>query len=146
MVGLSIVLETRESGGVSSKTPQVISKLTMMMINNKPTSPPGFSSSRNHSSRCSLPAPAFLDQCFLCGQKLLFGKDIYMYKGDRGFCSMECRCRQIFMDEEETLRQENCSFAAMNPASASASAKSTTSTTDSRHRKSTRNREGGFAC
>ncbi|KAJ6719855.1 FCS-LIKE ZINC FINGER 5 [Salix purpurea] len=135
MVGLSIVLETRESGGASSKTPQVISKLTMMMINNKPTSPPGCSSSRNHSSRCSLPAPAFLDQCFLCGQKLLCGKDIYMYK-----------CRQIFMDEEETLRQENCSFAAMNPARASASAKSTSSTTDSRHRKSTRNREGGFAC
>ncbi|KAJ6355813.1 hypothetical protein OIU78_004025 [Salix suchowensis] len=69
-----------------------------------------------------------------------------MYKGDRGFCSKECRCRQIFMDEEETLRQENCSFAAMNPARASASAKSTSSTTDSRHCKSTRNREGGFAC
>ncbi|KAG5236036.1 hypothetical protein OIU76_010858 [Salix suchowensis] len=122
MVGLSIVLESRESGGVSSKTPQVISKLTMMMINNKPTSPSGSSSSRNHSSHCSFPAPAFLDQCFLCGQKLLFDKDIYMYKGDRGFCSKECRCRQIFMDEEETLRQENCSFAAMNPARASASA------------------------
>uniref|UniRef100_A0A2K1YM47 FLZ-type domain-containing protein n=1 Tax=Populus trichocarpa TaxID=3694 RepID=A0A2K1YM47_POPTR len=98
MVGLSIVLETPKSGSAL----QVINKVTMM-INNKPTSPPGFSSSRNHSPRFSFPVPTFLDQCFFCGQKLLPGKDIYMYKGDRGFCSVECRCRQIFLDEEETL-------------------------------------------
>ncbi|KAI5572438.1 hypothetical protein BDE02_10G013900 [Populus trichocarpa] len=142
MVGLSIVLETPKSGSAL----QVINKVTLM-INNKPTSPPSFSSSRNHSPRFSFPVPTFLDQCFFCGQKLLPGKDIYMYKGDRGFCSVECRCRQIFLDEEETLRKENCSFAAMKPtgASASASAKSTSSTAASRHRKGTRNREGGFA-
>ncbi|KAJ8573886.1 hypothetical protein K7X08_010397 [Anisodus acutangulus] len=45
-------------------------------------------------------ACGFLDSCFLCKQKLLPGKDIYMYKGEWGFCSVECRCRQIYMDEE----------------------------------------------
>ncbi|KAL9353519.1 hypothetical protein Peur_056199 [Populus x canadensis] len=144
MVGLSIVLETPKSGSAL----QVINKVTMM-INNKPSSPPSLSSSRNHSPRFSFPVPTFLDQCFFCGQKLSPGKDIYMYKGDRGFCSVECRCRQIFLDEEETLRKENCSFAAMKPtgasASASASAKSTSSTAASRHRRGTRNREGGSA-
>lgn len=33
-------------------------------------------------------------------------------RGDKAFCSVECRCRQIFMDEEETVRRENCSLAA----------------------------------
>ncbi|KAL2530582.1 hypothetical protein Fot_23183 [Forsythia ovata] len=46
----------------------------------------------------------FLDHCFLCKQKLLPGKDIYMYKGDKGFCSVECRCRQISIDEEESAK------------------------------------------
>ncbi|KAK9099625.1 hypothetical protein Syun_026670 [Stephania yunnanensis] len=29
--------------------------------------------------------------------------DIYMYRGDKGFCSVECRCRQIHLDEIEEL-------------------------------------------
>ncbi|GMN62384.1 hypothetical protein TIFTF001_031469 [Ficus carica] len=75
-------------------------------------------------------APTFLDQCFLCHQKLLPGKDIYMYKGDRAFCSVECRCRQIFMDEEESILKDNCSLAAIKPTSSSSS-----SSSSSRHRK-----------
>ncbi|KAJ6989430.1 FCS-Like Zinc finger 15 [Populus alba] len=156
MVGLSIVLEAQKSGSVSSKTPQVINKATMMMmmISNKPSSPPSSSSataSLPSYRSCSFPVPAFLEQCFLCGQKLLPGKDIYMYKGDRAFCSVECRCRQIFMDEEETIRKENCSFSAMKPAasaaasSSSSSTKSASTTPAYRHRKTTRNRAGGFA-
>ncbi|KAI5581084.1 hypothetical protein BDE02_08G197500 [Populus trichocarpa] len=156
MVGLSIVLEAQKSGSVNSKTPQVINKATMMMmmISNKPSSgPPSFSSATAplpSYRNCSFPVPAFLQQCFLCGQKLLPGKDIYMYKGDRAFCSVECRCRQIFMDEEETIRKENCSFSAMKPtgsaaASSSSATKSTSTTPAYRHRKTTRNRAGGFA-
>lgn len=75
MVGLSIVLEAQK-GGVNKKAPQVISKATMMI--NKPSSPLPSSSSLSFYS--SLPAPTFLEHCFLCGQKLLPGKDIYMYK------------------------------------------------------------------
>ncbi|KAJ4841853.1 hypothetical protein Tsubulata_051016 [Turnera subulata] len=136
MVGLSIVLEAYQKGssGVSKKIPQVINKATMVI--NKPPSP---SSSKN-SQFCST-VPSFLQQCFLCGQKLLPCKDIYMYKGDRAFCSEECRCRQIFMDEEETLKKQHCSFVAAS----TSSSPSSTSTSASRHRKSTRNREGGFA-
>ncbi|KAJ9154519.1 hypothetical protein P3X46_027842 [Hevea brasiliensis] len=144
MVGLSIVLEAQK-GGVNKKAPQVISKATMMI--NKPSSSSSSSSlpsSSSLSSYLSFPVPTFLEHCFLCGQKLLAGKDIYMYKGDRAFCSVECRCRQIFMDEEENLRKENCSVAASKPTSASSSSSSSSSPA-SRHRKSTRNRAGGFA-
>ncbi|CAF2084209.1 hypothetical protein HID58_021906 [Brassica napus] len=39
----------------------------------------------------------FLSLCCLCKKKLR-GKDIYMYKGDRGFCSKECRSMRIMED------------------------------------------------
>ncbi|CAN6548242.1 hypothetical protein ACFX13_022220 [Malus domestica] len=152
MVGLSIVLEEGQKGsGVSKKIPQVINKATMVVIN-KPFSSSSSSSSllpspsspsqithksfnfSSHSSSPSFGQPSFLDQCFLCKQKLLPGKDIYMYKGDRGFCSVDCRYRQIFMDEEEIVRKEKQKYC--SPSSSSAS---------SDQRKGARNREGGFA-
>ncbi|CAN6451294.1 unnamed protein product [Victoria cruziana] len=51
-----------------------------------------------------LPELSFLKACFLCKKQLSPEKDVYIYRGDRGFCSMECRCRQIFLDE----RRERC--------------------------------------
>ncbi|KAJ7955130.1 Protein of unknown function (DUF581) [Quillaja saponaria] len=137
MAGLSVVLEAQR-GGVSEKNPQVINKTAMIITKPSPSS----SFCINTLQSFSL-APSFLDQCFLCRQKLLPGKDIYMYKGDRAFCSVECRCKQIFMDEEESIRKENCSLAAMKPTSSSSSSPSSSAT---RHnRKGARNRAGGFA-
>ncbi|XP_040986096.1 FCS-Like Zinc finger 15-like [Juglans microcarpa x Juglans regia] len=153
MAGLSVVLEAQK-GGVSRKTPaQVINKTTMLLKKNSspslpPPSTPPPSSRRN--LHYLLPGPTFLDRCFLCNQKLLSGKDIYMYKGDRAFCSVECRCRQIFMDEEESLRKNYCSLAAMKPTSSSfssspSSSPSSSSSSAHHHRKGTRNGAGGFA-
>ncbi|KAL8236491.1 hypothetical protein R6Q59_017572 [Mikania micrantha] len=46
-----------------------------------------------------VPQPAgFLNSCHLCNKKL-HGEDIYMYRGEKAFCSPECRSRQIAMDE-----------------------------------------------
>ncbi|XP_022761228.1 uncharacterized protein LOC111307474 [Durio zibethinus] len=155
MVGLSVVLENQKSDNNninSKKTPQVISK-TSMAINSNSSKVSSLSSScflfsHTTNSQLNYPVTAFLEQCFLCKQKLLPGKDIYMYKGDRAFCSVECRCKQIFMDEEETLKKENCSLAAMKPpstASASSSSSSSSSSASRHHRKTARNRAGGFA-
>ncbi|XWS39014.1 hypothetical protein CRYUN_Cryun18bG0013700 [Craigia yunnanensis] len=148
MVGLSVVLENQKSGNcniISKKIPQVISKTTMLINSNIKGSSSSNNSKVSSSSSCLLlsprinsqlnyPVPAFLEQCFLCKQKLLPGKDIYMYKGDRAFCSVECRCRQIVMDEEETLMKENCSLAAMKP-----STSSSPSSASPHHRKAGRN-------
>ncbi|XVF66196.1 hypothetical protein PTKIN_Ptkin10aG0016100 [Pterospermum kingtungense] len=153
MVGLSVLLENQKSGNSSNKifrnkTPQVVSKTTMLINNNSSTG-------SNSKGCCSdqlmnYPVPSFLEQCFLCKQKLLPGKDIYMYRGDKAFCSVECRCRQIFMDEEETLKRHKCSLAAVKPStsassSASASSSSSSSSVSRHHRKAARNRGGGFA-
>ncbi|KAM0867747.1 hypothetical protein ACQ4PT_041788 [Festuca glaucescens] len=37
--------------------------------------------------------------CFLCRRELSPDKDVYMYRGDQGFCSEECRRQQILSDE-----------------------------------------------
>ncbi|PIN12054.1 hypothetical protein CDL12_15343 [Handroanthus impetiginosus] len=116
MVGLSVILENYKDLS-AEKSPQVISKGSMIKPpSSSPTSPLSPSTKATYDSW-------FLDHCFLCKQKLLPGKDIYMYKGDKGFCSVECRCRQIFMDEEEskltaakkvcTSREYNSSLSAM---------------------------------
>ncbi|GMI97857.1 hypothetical protein like AT5G20700 [Hibiscus trionum] len=49
------------------------------------------------------PTSDFLSCCYLC-RKQLHGRDIYMYRGEKAFCSSECRSRQILMDE----RKEQC--------------------------------------
>lgn len=50
----------------------------------------------------------FLNSCFLC-KKQLKGLDIFMYRGEKAFCSAECRCTQISMDEHK----EKCGSGAM---------------------------------
>ncbi|GMH03576.1 hypothetical protein Nepgr_005415 [Nepenthes gracilis] len=45
----------------------------------------------------------FLSSCHLCGTAL-HGKDIFMYRGEKAFCSAECRQMQIAADE----RKEQC--------------------------------------
>lgn len=89
MVGLSVVLEGQNGGtsttsaGVSKKIPQVINKATMVINSNtklfSPSALPYYP--KNCNNPPYLPTnPNFLDKCFLCNQKLLLGKDIYMYK------------------------------------------------------------------
>ncbi|XP_031388252.1 FCS-Like Zinc finger 17-like [Punica granatum] len=45
----------------------------------------------------------YLQSCQLCHKKLCPDKDVYMYRGDQGFCSEECRNRQILMDDMREL-------------------------------------------
>ncbi|KAL3639805.1 hypothetical protein CASFOL_014773 [Castilleja foliolosa] len=51
----------------------------------------------NHLSYC------YLKSCHLCHKPLCLDKEIYMYRGDLGFCSVECRDMQIYMDETKEL-------------------------------------------
>ncbi|XP_074560710.1 FCS-Like Zinc finger 17-like isoform X2 [Curcuma longa] len=45
----------------------------------------------------------FLKTCFLCKTELSPHKDVYMYRGDQGFCSEECRGHQILIDERKEM-------------------------------------------
>ncbi|CAL5005928.1 unnamed protein product [Urochloa decumbens] len=56
--------------------------------------PRAAAASRHGGMSCS-----FLKACSLCRRDLSPSKDVYMYRGDQGFCSEECRWEQITVDE-----------------------------------------------
>ncbi|ESQ46694.1 hypothetical protein EUTSA_v10000253mg [Eutrema salsugineum] len=47
------------------------------------------------------PSDNFLSVCNFCNKKLEVGKDIYMYRGEKAFCSEECRSEEMMIDEED---------------------------------------------
>lgn len=118
MAGLSVLLETmtqQKQQHVSVRTAQIISKTTLL---NTTTTKNGRSSSSS-SSRAPMAMAAaattmssFLQRCFLCHRELADDKDIYIYRGDRAFCSEECRCRHIMMEEDGAM---NCAKDAAAP-------------------------------
>ncbi|XP_059306605.1 FCS-Like Zinc finger 17-like [Lycium ferocissimum] len=63
------------------------------------TNPTEISSSAEHNS-------CFLKCCFLCNKTLRLDKEVYMLRGDLGFCSLECRNRQIYMDEIKEIETQ----------------------------------------
>lgn len=93
MAGLSVLLETDNS---DSMNPQIISKATL----HSPKQSPSKISSFSRATTTAASPSSFLQRCLLCHKHLAEGHDIYMYRGDKAFCSVECRCRQIFMDED----------------------------------------------
>ncbi|GLJ13599.1 hypothetical protein SUGI_0216090 [Cryptomeria japonica] len=56
------------------------------------------------SAFSSIEPAGFLYACYLCRNKLSHQKDIYMYRGDKAFCSEECRYQQIASDERKERR------------------------------------------
>ncbi|GMN39765.1 hypothetical protein TIFTF001_008991 [Ficus carica] len=42
----------------------------------------------------------FLSFCYSCNRKLEDGKDIYIYRGEKAFCSLSCRSLEILIDEK----------------------------------------------
>ncbi|XP_050214938.1 FCS-Like Zinc finger 6-like [Mercurialis annua] len=63
--------------------------------------------------------PDFLRSCFLCRRRLVTGRDIYMYRGDSAFCSLECRQQQMNQDER---KEKKCSLASKKDVTSSAGA------------------------
>ncbi|KAI3757393.1 hypothetical protein L6452_04930 [Arctium lappa] len=49
----------------------------------------------------------FLRACHLCKRRLIPGRDIFMYRGDSAFCSLDCREKQMNQDEKKDV----CSMA-----------------------------------
>ncbi|GFY85054.1 mediator of aba-regulated dormancy protein [Actinidia rufa] len=66
----------------------------------------GFSAARKENGFCangsmSYPSESFLSFCYSCKKNLGQGKDIYMYRGEKAFCSSECRYKEMMLEEEE---------------------------------------------
>lgn len=62
-------------------------------------SPPNSNYNVINDNHTCPPMEDILKCCFFCKCHLGVGKDIFMYRGDRAFCSVECRYQQIVKDE-----------------------------------------------
>ncbi|KAG6593107.1 Protein MARD1, partial [Cucurbita argyrosperma subsp. sororia] len=49
----------------------------------------------------------FLSFCYTCNRNLELTKDIYIYRGEKAFCSHECRYQEMLLDEEEEQQQQS---------------------------------------
>ncbi|XP_010440169.1 PREDICTED: uncharacterized protein LOC104723484 [Camelina sativa] len=145
MVGLSIVLEMTNNNNTVSDgcliSPKVVNKANVLVTTTAITS--SASSVTNLHRRYQ--DSGFLQHCFLCRRKLLPAKDIYMYKGDRAFCSVECRSKQMVMDEDESFRRDYSSFMDVNTTTKKSKSDSPATAPSSRYRRDPRNQRGGFA-
>lgn len=61
--------------------------------------------SRSLADHSGYASDDFLSYCYACRKSLGQGKDIFMYRGDKAFCSHECRYQEMLFDEE----MEKCS-------------------------------------
>ncbi|KAH6778212.1 hypothetical protein C2S52_006259 [Perilla frutescens var. hirtella] len=61
----------------------------------------------------------FLRVCCLCKRRLIPGRDIFMYRGDSAFCSLECRQQQMTQDER---KEKKCSLMASKKEASGAAA------------------------
>ncbi|KAJ3677315.1 hypothetical protein LUZ60_003039 [Juncus effusus] len=64
---------------------------------------------RRNSSDFYVETASFLKSCGMCNRQLAPGRDIFMYRGEIAFCSLECRQHQMNQDE---LR-EKCGIKSM---------------------------------
>ncbi|KAJ7956011.1 DUF581 domain-containing protein [Quillaja saponaria] len=78
----------------------------------------GYQKQRHVEAEPSFPTSDFLSSCHLCRKKL-HGKDIYMYRGEKAFCSTECRSSQIMMDERKEQCRSEVSRSSMDVSSSS---------------------------
>lgn len=44
-------------------------------------------------------ASGFMSSCHACNKQLGYGSDIFIYRGDKAFCSSECRYQEMLFDE-----------------------------------------------
>ncbi|KAK7338206.1 hypothetical protein VNO77_18809 [Canavalia gladiata] len=95
--------KSSEVSSIESSGLEVGLRLLIQITNSKGTSNVIVQSALRKVNQTSPLHCCFLQTCNLCNKQLSPDKDIYMYRGDEGFCSAECRNRQIVLDE---MREE----------------------------------------
>ncbi|GLT46182.1 hypothetical protein SLA2020_199560 [Shorea laevis] len=99
-VGLRILTQISQG----KKPINVVVKSALIKLNPPPAA----------ASAAATPESCFLKSCHLCKKQLSLNKEVYMYRGNQGFCTIECRERQIVVDEirelEESTKQRVQSY------------------------------------
>ncbi|KAK8977928.1 hypothetical protein V6N11_059557 [Hibiscus sabdariffa] len=75
--------------------------LAMVSPRNPASARSAFFTDGTSTTAAAAAAAPFLRSCWLCNRRLAPGRDIYMYRGDTAFCSLECREKQMKKDERK---------------------------------------------
>ncbi|XP_057970240.1 FCS-Like Zinc finger 5 [Malania oleifera] len=93
-----------EKGG-----PEILGQQRLVLGMVSPRNPRVRSSDDLHLRHGLLETTAhFLRTCGRCKRRLAPGRDIYMYRGDTAFCSVECREEQMKEDERKEKSSSSC--------------------------------------
>ncbi|KAJ0966396.1 hypothetical protein J5N97_027534 [Dioscorea zingiberensis] len=57
-------------------------------------------SMKESTAAAASPSDDFLSFCYACNKALGQGKDTFMYRGEKAFCSHECRKQEMLFEEE----------------------------------------------
>ncbi|XP_044470611.1 FCS-Like Zinc finger 5-like [Mangifera indica] len=88
-------------------------------------SPRNLQINNNNNNEFMMETSHFLRACGLCNRRLAPGRDIYMYRGDTAFCSLECREKKMKQDERrEKLSASSSSSPPPGPRASTASGES----------------------
>ncbi|RZC89971.1 hypothetical protein C5167_029036 [Papaver somniferum] len=90
-------------GGIEDMRNQRLNKWRQVGVFYESPSPVFYNNTKSAVAR-DYPPSDFLSSCYLCRKKL-HGKDIYMYRGEKAFCSTECRYQQIAADERKDKKR-----------------------------------------
>ncbi|XP_031258660.1 FCS-Like Zinc finger 5-like [Pistacia vera] len=72
---------------------------------------------RSNNNEFMMETSHFLRTCGLCNRRLAPGRDIYMYRGDTAFCSLECREKKMKQDERKEKLSGSSSSSSSQPSS-----------------------------
>lgn len=99
-----------------------------MVMPLSPTTTNNHRHSHNNHTNTNIHTSHFLGTCGLCKCGLPPGRDIYMYRGDTAFCSLECREKQMKQDQrkEKWKSGSNKDHHRVSPPAAAAAAKAST--------------------
>ncbi|KAI3833546.1 hypothetical protein MKW98_024545 [Papaver atlanticum] len=97
----TLVLQESTSLLIKNQDSMISSQESNNIIAVKPTFKLGGGSLKTASKGIfsSVSESNFMKACGLCRKKLSPLKNIFMYKGDQSFCSDDCRCRKILIEE-----------------------------------------------
>ncbi|KAJ0975096.1 hypothetical protein J5N97_017061 [Dioscorea zingiberensis] len=65
---------------------------------------------RNSTDFVVIETAPFLKNCGLCRRRLSPERDIFMYRGEMAFCSLECREHQMKQDEKKENKKSSIDY------------------------------------
>lgn len=90
------------SHGPNPTTKHIFDNCVFVETNGSVSSPPPIGREVNNRANDSMKTDSFLSFCYTCKKNLDQKQDIYIYRGEKAFCSSECRYQEMLIDQMES--------------------------------------------